>query len=304
VREIFYERLSKIMEIQNLKPENEELKAIFNNSLNTHGYPFQHAVIQAAKEAHEARASHWIFEASEFPVETNGKSTRIDFILKSDDNEHNYFMIAECKRVNPAYGSWCFVKAPIVSRNWSADRFNIESLRRYKYEDPLKVQTHGEAVAQNLYYHVGVAVKNNKTKGDLSGTSDHDAIEKAASQVCLGLNGLIQLAVNVKDLVLFQKSFIPVIFTTASLWTSDCDLSSTDLASGNVDFASSKLEEKPWVLYQYHLSPGIKHSIDSHQSSKELATILDFNYIRTIPIVNANHVGDFLNWLKPHDFFE
>lgn len=109
-------------------PENNELKNSFNKTLNSHGYSFQYAVIQAAKEACEKRLSSWIFEVSEFPVESNGKSTRIDFILHSSDKDHNYCLVAECKRVNPAYGHWCFVKAPIVCRNRSIDRFNIESL--------------------------------------------------------------------------------------------------------------------------------------------------------------------------------
>ena len=81
-------------------------------------------------------------------------------------------------------------------------------------------------------------------------------------------------------------------------------VATTNLTDGNIDLSKSSLEEKPWLLYQYHLTPGIKHSVESHQSSKELSPILDFGYIRTIPIVNANHVSDFLNWLRPYDFFD
>ena len=292
------------MTTENTQSENHKLNEIFNRTLNSHGYSFQHAVIQAAKEACEAKSSSWIFEASEFPVQANGKSTKIDFILKSNDKDHNYCLIAECKRVNPAYGYWCFARAPIVSCNRSADRFNIESLWRNRYEEPLKVQVHGELISDRLSYHIGIAVKDNKAKGDTSGKSDHDAIEMAASQVSLGINGLIQLSVHVKDMVLFRRGFIPVIFTTASLWTSDCNLAKTDLATGNIDLSNTKLEERPWILYQYHLAPGIKHAVESCQSSKDLSSILDFYYLRTIAIVNANHIGEFLKWLKPYDLFE
>lgn len=278
------------------------IKSRFNYTLNTHGYSFQHAVINAAKEACESGFSHWIFEASEFPVETNGKSTRIDFILHSSDKNRNYCLAAECKRVNPAFGHWCFVKSPIICRNRSVNRFNVESLRKNNYDEPLKVLTRGEIIRDDLSYHIGLAVKCD-TKGDSSGNNDCDAIEKAASQVCLGVNGLIQLGVKVKDLVLFHKDFIPVIFTTASLWTSNCDLSKANLSNGNLDISKYSFDEKQWLLYQYHITPGIKHSIESHQSSTELSSILDFAYIRTIPIVNANYVSDFLNWLRPHDFF-
>ncbi len=284
--------------------ENTELRNLFNKTLNSHGYPFQYSVIEAAKNVCESTLSSWIFEASEFPVEVNGRSTKIDFILQSKDKEHTYCLVAECKRVNPAFQDWCFVKAPIVCRNRSFARFNIESLRRYKHEDPLKVMTESKEILPASSYHIGMAVKSNKAKGDSFGNSDHDAIEKAASQVCLGLNGLVELGEKMKDMNLFRKTFIPVIFTTASLWASDCDLSKTNLADGNIDISKDTFEEKPWILYHYHLTLGIKHSVESHQSSKEIASILDFDYIRTIPIVNANYVCEFLSWFNPYSLFE
>lgn len=275
----------------------------FNKTLNSHGYPFQYAVVQAAKDACAKRKSCWIFEASEFPVQTNHKDTKIDLVLKSNDKDHNYLLIGECKRVNPAYGCWCFVKAPIVRRNGCAGKFNMESLEKMRANDPLKVMTKHEFLPEGLFYNIGIAIKNNKAHGNSSGSRDNDAIEKAASQVCRGVNGLIQLVLNINDSAMFRKVFFPVIFTTATLWASDCDLTQTDLTTGNIDLTNSQLERKPWVLYQYHLTPGIKHSIESHQSSKELTSILDFDYMRTIPIVNAGHVEEFLNWLRPFDYF-
>ncbi|MCK5612212.1 hypothetical protein KAR91_60635, partial [Candidatus Pacearchaeota archaeon] len=167
---------------------------------------------------------------------------------------------------------------------------------------PLEVQTNGETMAASLSYHIAVAVKDPTAKGNSSGSRDKDAIEKTASQVCMGANGLIELTANTKKMVNFRKSFIPVIFTTARLFASDCNLTTTDLSTGEIDLANSNIEEKHWLLYHYHLTPGIKHSVESRQSSKDLAAILDFNYIRTIPVVNANHIAEFLNFLKPDTF--
>jgi len=211
-------------------------------------------------------------------------------------------LAAECKRVNPAFNKWCFVKAPIVCRNHTVDKFNIEFLNR-RYALVPKVLTKGEIMLNDISYHIGIAVKDNKVTGNSSGKSDRDAIEQASSQVCLGLNGLIRLLASVKDSNVSCNGFIPVIFTTASLWASDCDLSQTNLENGNINLSETSLQEKPWLLYQYHLTPGIKHPVESQESSNELSKILCSDYIRTIPIVNANHVRDFLTWLKPHDFF-
>ena len=280
----------------------EKLKNDFNKSLNSHGYAFQHAVIHKAKTLSDCGKSQWCFEASEFPVSANGKDTRIDFILQSKDHDQKYCIVAECKRVNPAYSHWCFVKSRNVCGYRSDNRFNMESIVRFDHKEPLRVQTHGEVISDDFCYNIGIAVRSN-LKGDSTGKSDNDAIEKSASQVCLGMNGLIELGVNAKDVVLFQKTFIPVIFTTASLWGSNVDLSNTNISDGKIDLSKSSFEEKPWVLFQYHLTPGIKHSIESRQSSRQLSAILDFNYIRTIPVVNANYVGDFLSWLRPQDYF-
>src|SRR5579872_5212238 len=94
--------------------QQEHLQRVFENRLNRHGYSFQYAVINKAKEAFEQGASAWGFMVAEFPVQSPEKDTRIDFILKHTRNPIH--MVAECKRANPALSNWCFVKAPFVQR--------------------------------------------------------------------------------------------------------------------------------------------------------------------------------------------
>lgn len=293
-----------IMEVDGDSSQSKEIKNLFNKELNSHGYSLQYAIIQAAKEASLAKESSWIFEAAEFPVEANGKHTRIDFILKSPDKDSKYLLVAECKRVNPAYGHWCFIKAPFVSRNRTNDRYSLELLSRQKYEEPLNVYTLLETICHRQFYHIGLSVKSQSAKGNSGGNSDHDAIERTATQLCLGVNGLIQLVASVKDMAMFHKAFIPVIFTTATLWASEGKISKASLQDGNIDISSDDFEQKKWLLLQYNLTPGIKHSIATSQSSKDLSAFMDFSYIRTIAVVNSKHTKEFLGWLRPFDFFE
>lgn len=80
--------------------------------LNFHGYGFQYAVLRFSEELFRQKISSWIFRWSEFPVQVNNVDTRIDFILENTQN--GIFIVAECKRVNPAYSNWCFVKTPYI----------------------------------------------------------------------------------------------------------------------------------------------------------------------------------------------
>src|SRR5689334_2978463 len=92
--------------------ELEETLRAFDEALNRHGHPFQHAVVQRARDAVKARMSTFVLQATEFPVSVQGVSTHIDIVFK---NEHQrIYLICECKRVNPAYGAWSFARSPFV----------------------------------------------------------------------------------------------------------------------------------------------------------------------------------------------
>lgn len=103
--------------------------------LNRHGYGFHYAVLRNAYELHANGKSRWFFEAAEFPVSVGGFDTRIDFILRSQDPSDIYwdcFLIAECKRVDPALSNWCFVRTPYVRRNHS-ERVILEKLSFFSF---------------------------------------------------------------------------------------------------------------------------------------------------------------------------
>src|SRR4051794_20959958 len=104
-------------------PSEQERRQKFAAAVNRQGYAFQNAVIKRCEELHDAKKSRWVFEAAEFPVEVNGNGTRIDFILWTHNT--NYWLLAECKRVNPSMAEWFFAKTPYVRRNGN-ERFVAE----------------------------------------------------------------------------------------------------------------------------------------------------------------------------------
>lgn len=274
-------------------------KPIFEKALNRHGHPFQYAVIQRAQQLNDERRSPWVFEASEFPVEVQSYHTRIDFVL-SQWNEIAKgtfrFLVAECKRANPALHDWFFTRAPYVRRGGVPSDILVESVRRERkgLSAFLSRLDWSESI-----YHVAVEVKGG-AKGDVSGTG-RGAIEEAATQVIRGLNGLIECFSKNQRYVAENCpiSFIPVIFTTAKIWATDIDIAS-DVTTGHVALGSHDVVEKPWLWLQYHVSPGLQHRIgrqvlkDEPFSRATLGDLLELEYARTIAVVGSGGIDAFL----------
>src|SRR6478735_5376161 len=105
------------------KPANpEEIQKEFQEALNEEGFGFHYAVLGLMQDLVEQRKSWWRLVRAEFPVMVNGSATRIDFVLRRADQYGRsdlplFYMLAECKRANPAYSDWCFVQAPFTRAN-------------------------------------------------------------------------------------------------------------------------------------------------------------------------------------------
>src|SRR5258708_7154745 len=110
--------------------KQSELGESFRKVLNRHGYAFQYAVIKFASELRRERRSEWDYLQSEFPVIVNGKSTRIDFVLRKP--KPHVYLVAECKRVNPAYSDWCFASSEYARGDSSLDKVIFQ----YAWEPP------------------------------------------------------------------------------------------------------------------------------------------------------------------------
>lgn len=284
-----------------LIPENEsERTKRIALAMNRHGYAFSNKVIEVASCLAEAGRSRWVFEAAEFPVEVGDYGTRIDFILWAHGT--NYWMLSECKRVNPAFSDWFFLRTPYVRRDHH-DRYVAEVAARSDAifsSGGVSITTPNESDV----FHFGFEVKTDKP-GE---SSVKNAIEDAASQVCRGMNGMVMfLAQNPVYLGSAQRRLLlPVIFTTARLFGGTADPSEIDLKSGEIDYTKLQVTEKPFLYYQYHLSPGIKHKLHSRRIfqnfTPELTYVLQSEFIRTIPVVSASGIEQFLTLHSP-DYF-
>lgn len=289
----------KAMSEQN-DAQAQKIKESFRKALDRHGHSFQFRCLDAAKES-----KRWLFEAVEFPVGSSGPGTRIDFVLR-----HPIFpvyLLVECKRANPSLRDWCFVSFPRVRRNRQTEHVFAEWLR---LRDAGRVYSNARvATWPGPYYNLGLEVKGHDP-GDAA-AKGRGGIEDAATQVCRGLNGMVEFFSRNHTFWKVSESavLIPAVFTTAKLWGCDVDLgTATSLETGKIDPSQmGQVKEERWVFYQYHQSPGLKHSLSSLASKRELAPLLDSEYVRTIPIVNAQSIVPFLEHfaqLEVHDFYD
>ena len=280
----------------------EEVRNSFNEILNRHGYSFQYGALKLVFDLFDQTQSEWLFEAVEFPVCVQGATTRIDFILRHKRCS-TFYLLVECKRANPALSNWCFVRAPIIRRNRSHEPLFLEQAKcRFEKnmlqgaDKPIEAFAPKGGQTLNNAYHIALEVKSSKT-GDKVSTG-RGTIEDAASQICRGVSGFIEfLSRNTQ--ILGEKDrayFLPVIFTTAQIWSSDVDLNSADVVSGNVNFSKSECKNEPWIAYQYHVSPGLKHSCSPDERPNTIGQIMELEYVRTIPIVNSSGIETFLRW--------
>jgi hypothetical protein len=276
--------------------DTEEISPVeraFRRALDGHGYGFHYAVLRRAEELCATSRSQWRFEVAEFPVVVQKVPTRIDIVLRHGDEP--LLLVGECKRVNPALGHWCFATAPYVATESISKRFIVERARFFGAAGETRAGP-GHLTTVEEAYHIAIEIRSPDTKGDPS-DKGRGAIEEAVSQVFRGVNGMMEYLGRNPQLVQPKGLFIiPVVFTTAALWSTNVALDRSSLADGKVDFAETSLTRRNWLLYQYHVSPGIKHEVAGGGDRSSLSKSLASDFARSVAIVSSNGIDEFLTW--------
>jgi hypothetical protein len=274
--------------------------ASFAKVINRQGYPFHYGTLKAAHEAADKRTSRWLFQVSEFPIEVRARQSRIDYVLQA--NDRHIYLVVECKRANPKLKRWCFAPVPYVKRNAGSEYILAESI----IVPDMSASLHKDwFVPGGQAFHIALEMKIREGQGDEEGSGGKGAIEDAATQVSLGLNGLIEFfRLNPPPLHNNTRMiFIPVIVTTAQLVAASVDMGTCDIETGELDSDQVTLTEKEWLFYQYPVSPGIRHSAPQAMTTTpplsrfvDLGTALEGSYLRSIAVVQGNHIAKFLSW--------
>jgi hypothetical protein len=271
----------------------------FSKVLSYHGHPFQYRTLKAAADAYSSKRSRWRFRVAEFPVAVRGRPTRIDYVLQLQ--EQPTYLVVECKRADPKLKLWAFAKAPYVKFGDEGERFIRQCLKLPGGSEWGGPQPFTEETPITDAYYIAREMKAPHEKGDDAPSGGREAIEDAASQASLALNGLVDLFATKAQATgrnaVFK--FVPLIVTTAQLFTADVDFAEASLESGKITAADvQNWTEREWLFYQYPVSPGIQHSAvkplyNAHEM--DLAKVLTADYLRTIVVVQGKHFAEFLS---------
>ena len=290
-------------------PSNDtDAKAWFAAALNSSGYGFQYAVLRRANELFEARQSSWLFEVAEFPVSSEPREGRIDFVLRRETWQRfgarsPFYLVGECKRANPALARWLFARAPYTRRNAIADCTFVE---RSTFGPN---GSYGSVGRPRFYsasapYHVALEARTN-VKGDPA-SSGRGAVEEAVTQALRGMNGLAQYFAQHRDLCVPEANFVdllPVVFTTASIWTSEADLGASELETGNIVLEEGGVKQSPWIIYQYNQSRSFRLAEIASPASTWIGEALEADSTRSVAIVSAGGIESFLTWASAIDIY-
>ena len=273
--------------------DQEQISKEFRKVLNKHGHGFQYAVLSLADQMYSKGITGWIFNSAEFPVVAGNETTHIDFLLNTPSNRT--YLVAECKRVDPALGHWCFAKAPYTWRQLTPpyvvfDQFMFSPAELPKIVLCTSTTTFGT-------YHLGLELKTHQ-KGDGEFHGGKSTISQAVTQVLRGTSGLINYLAESKHGSSQQQQlirFIPAIFTTANLWVTEADLSSAELSTGDLPMDAVNLKKVAWIWYTHNRSPALQNNYEKYRDPS-VSRALKYEFERSIAMVSSDGIEKFLGF--------
>ncbi len=276
------------------------------DSVDSHGYAFQHAVGRRIRELSSDASFRWYDPIMEFPIKVGGLHSRIDLLVR---HKHGHrLLVVECKRTNPAFGAWVFFEAPPAASNTSAGIVFAEQLHRDKsgacQGSVLAWQWGGTS---GRVKHLGLVLKRTDVRGDPWSPegSGKDALEHACTQVMLGLNGFLSFAAQDARVMEGHSSLtvLPVIITTAQLYSSELRLADADVSTGSISTQDARLTPIDWLIYHYPQGHGVKHGLSLTGLQQEYDPLLESlyrEYVRPVAVVSPEGLEPFLrlgHWL-------
>ncbi len=281
---------------------------VVSAALNEQGYLFQHKIIRVLQSPTSAGSPkhEWYVEASEVPVSLpNGDETRVDIVLKHrySQPDNPWHIVMECKRAARDYKRWVFFSKIKYAKGPWPNQYYTEYARlsggwNHQGEPPM---THTvdltTADSDCPVFDFGVEARIEPPGRDKRASAT-DAIEDALRQVTLGQTGLANTLRRAHSLMI---RLIPVVVTTAELMAADFDDEKISLAGGKIEPNDLKLEPRKWLAINYRISNVIaQFSGVNTNLTTSIAQHLGSRQVRTVFVVQAEHIQPFLEWLEKY----
>jgi hypothetical protein len=266
---------------------------VFRSHVNRHGYGFQYAVVKALTHGPGVTVA-----VTEFPVTYRDRSTHIDIVAWCGPNA---LFVCECKRVEPMAGYWVFARSPFTFERSHGGGWLEELLIAEPSDNENRTRTVMLSASLDAF-QIGVELRlkpGNGEKGEPNSSRVPRALADAITQADVGVNGLISVIANDGRLLAERRSIVmlPVIFTTAQLFTTDAPLEQSDLRTGAMP--ESAFVNRPFVWYEHNVSADLLHERPRVRASKAatLGEMLEYRHTRSMAIVNADGIQEFLKFV-------
>ncbi len=250
----------------NIEPTTNEEWTI--HALNIHGTFFERRCQQVI-----AQAKGWRIQSTNYPVEFpatgHGKASNLDIWAEGHIAQHALQLLVECKKNNPEFVDWIFF--PTSPHRPIKTTVRVLESRFVPPTSPLDPY-HYDAfpLLRELLTDLVIADEARETREDYQSRNRNDrqltktsntAITDAATQIALATQAILyQEEQTLKKY--FQRSpvnqpirpppvFLPVIVTTANLFTCDFQDVDVDLNTGEIAFENVVLQSHPCLLYGY-----------------------------------------------------
>jgi hypothetical protein len=282
-------------------PDEMTFEELVAGALNEQGFLFQQKVAHVLRTASQKpvmeRQHKWRFEAVEVPVSLpDGQETRIDLVLRYGDQDPCFWwVVVECKRALPDYKAWVFFGEPQGEGQAFVETVALSGSVSGNNPVPWLHHVLPTRLYQDAHiYQFGVECKVARSKAPRMSATD--AIEGAMQQVTLSQAGL---AIRLKRARLLNFQMLPVVVTTANLYSSDIDPGNISLERGAIDPKQLKLKPREWLAVNYSIndSVGEQGGVNTNRSNN-VGDELRSRQIRTVFVVQAANLESFLAWLE------
>lgn len=271
------------------------------DALNEHGFLFTQIVREKIRSGFDFRKQEgWRLLGAEYPVTaTDGSQTKIDMVL-GHINAKDVYVCLECKRPNPKFKVWLLFDKQ--SPEFFIEEGRMESGKSYSGGEPIdyrqSISTRFPAKhfsVFNSYLEAATKISFDKK------ASNGETIEKALRQIIAGHTGLMEKIRGFeREPMSFYRS-IPVMVTTAQLFEAEFKANDISLETGMIDASSVKLLPLKFCAVSYHSDDSLSIPRRNTNFRKgDVATDISYFQKRTVFIVNASAINDFLFWAGEH----
>jgi hypothetical protein len=248
--------------------------------LNIHGTPFEHLC-----QYHLRQSSDWTFKSSRYPVEfppsysplvSQTKTSELDLWGTCNPPGLKIELLVECKKNNPDYSDWIFfpVRYPTLpslrtleylNRPWESGNSWAPNQKILYLVTPHDIPTTDDGRETKGNYQARSQQSQNvrQRPRDFTRTSNA-AITDAANQIALATQALLHqerrnqealAAGRVYPIPIWRHVFLPLVVTTARLWTCQFPADKVEITTGEIPLSEVQYQQHPYLFFTYALPP-------------------------------------------------